>query len=928
MSMAMKLATSLYGSSSNKGGTRLPGTTMTYSGTAVEDSSDGTVKVLMDGDLVGREDVVGAQWVGTGADLPVTLPVEPIESSIVLTIDGDECEFRLDGRTVHFDYPVSAFAEVVIDFAHYSASPYIELPTSPSVKAGDTVSIMVVDGKPMVGGSVGWGDNLDLKVRSIEADYVKTETLEANYAHITNGVIDNAKIGYADVEGLNAQVATIADAQIASATITQAQVQNLSTDYAHITNGEIDNATISYADVSNLSSNYAHITQGVIDNATIGYANVNGLSAQVASIADAQIATATITQAQVQNLSVDYAQANLANVDNAWIENGTVKDGAITNAMINSVSANKLTAGTIDASNITVTNLNADNITTGTINGQRIGQGSLSLDKLADAVYTEAEVDTIVDGLNDRIDGAIETFTGTVVPTLNNSPASSWTTTDLKDQHVGDIYYVVNSQSQQDGYCYRFTKSNNTYSWQLIKDSDVTAALSRLQTAEGKIGDIETFDTTVSSFMTTTSEEITSLKTRTTNVETSLGDKVSTSTFNELSQTVGSNSASITSLSTITTNNGLTASTNITNTVNSVSQTASGNSSKLTQLTTTLGTNADGTTKAGDIVHRTSAVEQGLDGITTRVSKTEAHLAGLYATSTTAAGTAAKTATIVPSVTGWELSSGTTVTVKFTNANTATTPTLNVNSTGAKTIRDYAGNALTEAAREWEAGTALTFTYDGTYWRLQDSSVSERINSAESAITQNADNIELKVSETDITGNYLVGKINLDATTATIAASRVNIEGAAIFTGSGRLSQTSLDASYDENGAASGAVSALTTDLASSSGTTVIDGGHITANSITIGKTTGIASESAVQAAQKRTYVSIRATAIDYSANSATLEATLYIDGVASTESTYKYQWYRDGTAQGNEVTGSNGRTFSVTGSLGIAHAYSCVVTY
>ena len=959
MSMAMKLATSLYGNSSNQGGTRLPGTTMTYSGTAVEDSSDGTVKVLMDGDLVGREDIVGTQWVGTGADLPVTLPVEPIESTIVLTIDGDECEFRLDGRTVHFDYPVSASAEVVIDFAHYSTSSYIELPTSPSVKAGDTVSIMVVDGKPMVGGSVGWGDNLDLKVRSIEADYVKTETLEANYAHITNGVIDNAKIGYADVEGLNAQVATIADAQIASATITQAQVQNLSTDYAHITNGEIDNAaisyanvsnlssnyahitsgeidnaTISYANVSNLSSNYAHITQGVIDNATIGYASVNGLDAHAASIADAQIATATITQAQVQNLSVDYAQANLANVDNAWIENGTVKDGAITNAMINSVSANKLTAGTIDASNITVTNLNADNITTGTINGQRIGQGSLSLDKLADAVYTEAEVDTIVDGLNDRIDGAIETFTGTVVPTLNNSPASSWTTTALKDQHVGDIYYVVNSQSQQDGYCYRFTKSSNTYSWQLIKDSDVTAALSRLQTAEGKIGDIETFDTTVSSFMTTTNEEITSLKTRTTNVETSLGDKVSTSTFNELSQTVDANSASITSLSTITTNNGLTASTNITNTVNSVSQTASGNSSKLTQLTTTLGTNADGTTKAGDIVHRTSAVEQGLDGITTRVSKTEAHLAGLYATSSTAAGTTAKTATIVPSVTGWELSSGTTVTVKFTNANTATTPTLNVNSTGAKTIKDYAGNALTEAARKWEAGTALTFTYDGTYWRLQDSSVSERINSAESAITQNAENIELKVSETDITGNYLVGKINLDATTATIAANRVNIEGAAIFTGSGRLSQTSLNAAYDANGAASGAVSALTTDLASSSGTTVIDGGHITANSITIGKTTGIASTSEVQAAQsdatdalKRTYVSIRVTAINYSANTATLDATLFIDGVAYRDAAavtlgVSYAWLKDGTA----ISGATSQTYSVqnTTGYGLDHAYSC----
>ena len=104
--------------------------------------------------------------------------------------------------------------------------------------------------------------------------------------------------------------------------------------------------------------------------------------------------------------------------------------------------------------------------------------------------------------------------------------------------------------------------------------------------------------------------------------ETSLGDKVDTSTFNTLSQTVDGNSASITELSTITTNNGLTKTTNITNTVNTVSQTATGNSSKISSLTNTLGTNADGTTKAGDIVHRTSAVEQDLSGFKSTVSST------------------------------------------------------------------------------------------------------------------------------------------------------------------------------------------------------------------------------------------------------------------------------------------------------------------
>ena len=84
----------------------------------------------------------------------------------------------------------------------------------------------------------------------------------------------------------------------------------------------------------------------------------------------------------------------------------------------------------------------------------------------------------------------------------------------------------LNDNIAQNGYCYRFTLNGSTFSWQLIKDSDVTAALQRLQTAEGKIGNIETFDEEIASFKTDTEEELSSLKTKTTTLETTLGDKV------------------------------------------------------------------------------------------------------------------------------------------------------------------------------------------------------------------------------------------------------------------------------------------------------------------------------------------------------------------------------------------------------------------
>lgn len=82
-----------------------------------------------------------------------------------------------------------------------------------------------------------------------------------------------------------------------------------------------------------------------------------------------------------------------------------------------------------------------------------------------------------------------------------------------------------------------------------------------------------------------------------------------------------------------------------------------------------------------------------------------------YGTCSTAAGTAAKTV----SCTGFTLTTGARITVKFTVTNTASNPTLNVNSTGAKAIR-YRGSAIT--AGYLAANRVYTFIYDGTYYEL------------------------------------------------------------------------------------------------------------------------------------------------------------------------------------------------------------------
>ena len=87
-----------------------------------------------------------------------------------------------------------------------------------------------------------------------------------------------------------------------------------------------------------------------------------------------------------------------------------------------------------------------------------------------------------IKSLQSLVDSKITTWYYSGVPTLNNLPASAWTTAELKASHVGDLYY-----DQKTGHAYRFGSS---YTWEQIIDSDLTEALalanSAKDTADGK----------------------------------------------------------------------------------------------------------------------------------------------------------------------------------------------------------------------------------------------------------------------------------------------------------------------------------------------------------------------------------------------------------------------------------------------------------
>lgn len=86
-----------------------------------------------------------------------------------------------------------------------------------------------------------------------------------------------------------------------------------------------------------------------------------------------------------------------------------------------------------------------------------------------------------------------------------------------------------------------------------------------------------------------------------------------------------------------------------------------------------------------------------------------------YGACSTAASTAAKTVSITAGTPALE--AGLRVTVKFANANTAGTPTLNVNSLGAKNIFHNGAQITTGTNKALLAGT-VEFVYDGTQWQL------------------------------------------------------------------------------------------------------------------------------------------------------------------------------------------------------------------
>ena len=142
------------------------------------------------------------------------------------------------------------------------------------------------------------------------------------------------------------------------------------------------------------------------------------------------------------------------------------------------------------------------------------------------------------------------------------------------------------------------------------------------------------------------------------------------------------------------------------------------------------------------------------------------------ATCSTAAGTAAKTVAL----TGFSLVKGAKLLITFTNANTASSAlTLNVNSTGAKTI--YINGVVSSSTNKNLSGTYIV-EYDGTYWKCDNEYMTTSARNASYATT--AGSASSATTSSSCSGN---------AATATDLAS-----GSVLSVGKGGTGQTTAEA--------------------------------------------------------------------------------------------------------------------------------------
>lgn len=115
-------------------------------------------------------------------------------------------------------------------------------------------------------------------------------------------------------------------------------------------------------------------------------------------------------------------------------------------------------------------------------------QGAYQLSQELQGVVNNIN-ETIIPDLQDQIDKSIISWGGEEVPTLDNYPASEWTTDTERKRHINDGYdRKITTDGAVSYESYKFVFENGVYQWNRIADSGSATAIAEARKALGLAG--------------------------------------------------------------------------------------------------------------------------------------------------------------------------------------------------------------------------------------------------------------------------------------------------------------------------------------------------------------------------------------------------------------------------------------------------------
>lgn len=281
------------------------------------------------------------------------------------------------------------------------------------------------------------------KIGDAQVTSAKIGNLAVGSAQIQDAAITNAKIGALAVDAAKIANATITQAKIANAAIGTAQIID-----ANITTAKIVDAAITSAKIGTAAIGTAHIGDATITNAKIDRASVNKLVVTTADIANAAIGTAQIATGAITN----------ALIGTGAIQTAQVADGSITDAKIVGLTANKITAGTIDASKVTVTNLRAENIVAGslTIDGDNLVHNTAWLPDTSKWTIDDPAVWSLNTAKKYDTSNTLKASRTGLSAIAASSVYSEFVSVGESQSFIASIYALTDNMVGLDSYCYYY----------------------------------------------------------------------------------------------------------------------------------------------------------------------------------------------------------------------------------------------------------------------------------------------------------------------------------------------------------------------------------------------------------------------------------------------------------------------------------------